>query len=100
MPSSAWLQQGSQYLTQVAVGKFISTSDQGHRLTLPGHYMHSVRSAVVMEGVMTWTSDSKWSVVHSTLATLLILSWAYIAACGAVRRVGLHSACCVKCFFF
>jgi hypothetical protein len=33
-----------------------------------------------MEGVMTWTSDSKWIVVHSTLATLLILSWAYIPA--------------------
>ena len=29
---------------------------------------------------MTWTSDSKWIVVHSTLATLLILSWAYIPA--------------------
>jgi hypothetical protein len=29
---------------------------------------------------MTWTSDSKWMVIHSTLATLLILAWAYIPA--------------------
>jgi hypothetical protein len=32
------------------------------------------------EGVMTWASDGKWIVIHSTLATLLILSWAYIPA--------------------
>ena len=32
------------------------------------------------EGVMTWTSDSKWIVVHSTLVTLIMLSWAYIPA--------------------
>jgi len=29
---------------------------------------------------MTWTSDCKWIAVHSVLATLLILSWAYIPA--------------------
>ena len=29
---------------------------------------------------MTWTSDSKWIAIHSALATLLILSWAYIPA--------------------
>jgi hypothetical protein len=29
---------------------------------------------------MTWTSDGKWIAVHSTLATLLILAWAYVPA--------------------
>jgi len=30
--------------------------------------------------VMAWTSDSKWIALHSTLATLLVLAWAYIPA--------------------
>jgi len=29
---------------------------------------------------MAWTSDSRWIAVHSTLATLLVLAWAYIPA--------------------
>jgi len=29
---------------------------------------------------MIWTSDSKWIVLYSTLATLFICSWAYIPA--------------------
>jgi len=33
-----------------------------------------------MEGAMTWTSDGKWIVVHSTLVTLVMLAWAYIPA--------------------
>ena len=37
-------------------------------------------STLWVEGVMTWTSDSKWIAAHSTLATLLILAWAYIPA--------------------
>ena len=30
--------------------------------------------------VMSWTSDSKWIALYSTLATLFICSWAYIPA--------------------
>ena len=29
---------------------------------------------------MVWTSDIKWVALYSTLATLLICSWAYIPA--------------------
>jgi hypothetical protein len=29
---------------------------------------------------MIWTSDSKWIVLYSTLATLFISSWAFIPA--------------------
>jgi hypothetical protein len=29
---------------------------------------------------MTWASDGKWIVVHSTLLALAALSWAYIPA--------------------
>jgi hypothetical protein len=29
---------------------------------------------------MIWTSDTKWIVLYSTLATLFICSWAYIPA--------------------
>jgi hypothetical protein len=29
---------------------------------------------------MIWTSDTKWVVLYSTLATLFICSWAYIPA--------------------
>jgi hypothetical protein len=29
---------------------------------------------------MTWTSDSKWILAHSTLVTLLLISWVYIPA--------------------
>ena len=29
---------------------------------------------------MVWTSDTKWVVLYSTLATLFICSWAYIPA--------------------
>jgi hypothetical protein len=29
---------------------------------------------------MIWTSDTKWVVLYSTLATLFIFSWAYIPA--------------------
>ena len=29
---------------------------------------------------MIWTSDSKWIVLYSSLATLFICSWAYIPA--------------------
>lgn len=33
-----------------------------------------------MTWTSTWTSDSSWIAVHATLATLLILAWAYIPA--------------------
>jgi hypothetical protein len=29
---------------------------------------------------MTWTSDTKWIVVHSTLVTLLTLAWVFVPA--------------------
>jgi hypothetical protein len=44
------------------------------------HPMVNVTHTHWMEGVMTWTSDGKWIVVHSTLVTLVMLSWACIPA--------------------
>jgi hypothetical protein len=33
-----------------------------------------------MEGIVTWTSDIKWIVIHATFTSLLVLAWAYIPA--------------------
>ena len=42
-------------------------------------HMQSITTPLEKD-LMTWNSDGKWIVVHSTLVTLVMLSWAYIPA--------------------
>jgi hypothetical protein len=55
-------------------------SDQCHRLKPGSSYRVQSHQLLGMDVVMTRTSDLKWIVAHSTLATLLLLAWAYIPA--------------------
>ena len=78
-PSHSASYVGGSNSEQEAVENFQLASDLGHWPMR--HHVVNVRHTPWMKGYdMTWTSDSKWIVVHSTLVTLVILSWAYIPA--------------------
>ena len=78
-PSSSGATFGPQIPSKGLSEICLITSDLDHRSA----WKHVLCVAYTFEWrgrIMTWMSDSKWIVTHSTLVALLMISWVYIPA--------------------